>query len=147
MAGPGAPQTGARRGRGGHVTDLSILADALVEAARVAGVAEQPSPWLEPLPELMVVPGLSAASGGLPYRAGVEEVPPLAFGVTDMPWAQDRRALALDLAQGGHLLVAGAARSGRSTALRTLAGAIAGQTSPTTCTCTRSTAARVRCCP
>ncbi|WP_030907658.1 FtsK/SpoIIIE domain-containing protein [Streptosporangium amethystogenes] len=115
---------------GGHVTDLSVLADALVEAARVAGVAEQPSPWLEPLPELMVVPGLSAPSTGLPYRAGVEEVPPLAFGVTDMPWAQDRRALALDLAGGGHLLIAGASRSGRSTALRTLAGAIAGRTSP-----------------
>ncbi|MEV4380132.1 FtsK/SpoIIIE domain-containing protein [Streptosporangium sp. NPDC049644] len=115
---------------GGHVTDLSVLADALVEAARVAGVAEQPSPWLEPLPELTVVPGLSTPSTGLPYRTGAEEVPPLAFGVTDMPWAQDRRALALDLAGGGHLLIAGASRSGRSTALRTLAGAIAGRTSP-----------------
>ncbi|MEV4745213.1 FtsK/SpoIIIE domain-containing protein [Streptosporangium sp. NPDC049248] len=126
----GRPRPARAGAEGGHVTDLSVLADALVEAARVAGVAEQPSPWLEPLPELTVVPGLSTPSTGLPYRAGAEEVPPLAFGVTDMPWAQDRRALALDLAGGGHLLIAGASRSGRSTALRTLAGAIAGRTSP-----------------
>ncbi|WP_329425888.1 FtsK/SpoIIIE domain-containing protein [Streptosporangium sp. NBC_01495] len=121
----------------GHVTDLSLLVDALVEAARLTGVAEQPSPWLEPLPDLVTVPVLPVtpvlpgdAPGGLPYRAGVEEVPPLAFGITDLPWAQDRRALALDLAHGGHLLVAGASRSGRSTALRTLAGAIAAGASP-----------------
>ncbi|MFI6451627.1 FtsK/SpoIIIE domain-containing protein [Streptosporangium amethystogenes] len=126
----GRPRPARAGVEGGHVTDLSVLADALVEAARVAGVAEQPSPWLEPLPELMVVPGLRTPSTGPPYRAGSEEVPPLAFGITDMPWAQDRRALALDLAGGGHLLIAGASRSGRSTALRTLAGAIAGQTSP-----------------
>ncbi|GLK08534.1 FtsK/SpoIIIE domain-containing protein [Streptosporangium carneum] len=113
------------------VTDLSLLADALVEAARVAGVPRQPSPWLPPLDDLLVAPGLSAVAGDAPpYRAGVQEVPPLAFGVTDLPWAQDRRPLALDLARGGHLLLAGASRSGRSTALRTLAGAIAAGASP-----------------
>ncbi|WP_449062972.1 FtsK/SpoIIIE domain-containing protein [Planomonospora algeriensis] len=57
-------------------------------------------------------------------------MPPLVFGVTDLPWAQDRRSLTLDLPHGGHLLVAGTARSGRSTALRTLAGAIAAGASP-----------------
>ncbi|SFI11161.1 DNA segregation ATPase FtsK/SpoIIIE, S-DNA-T family [Streptosporangium canum] len=116
---------------GSPVTDLSILADALVDAARIAGVPRQPSPWLAPLGDLVVAPGLSDPSGGAPpYRAGIEEVPPLVFGVTDLPWAQDRRALALDLAHGGHLLLAGASRSGRSTALRTLAGAIAAGASP-----------------
>ncbi|MGS2643232.1 FtsK/SpoIIIE domain-containing protein [Streptosporangium sp. LJ11] len=133
----GHPRTVHAGAESGHVTDLSLLADAMVEAARLAGVAEQPSPWLDPLPDLVTVPVLPAppvlpgdAPGGLPYRAGVEEVPPLAFGITDLPWAQDRRALALDLAHGGHLLVAGASRSGRSTALRTLAGAIAAGASP-----------------
>ncbi|MGC5013651.1 FtsK/SpoIIIE domain-containing protein [Streptosporangium sp. DT93] len=135
----GRPRPVQAGAESGHVTDLSLLVDALVEAAGVAGVAEQPSPWLDPLPDLLTVPGLvppvgdrsgGLPGGGLPYRPGVAEVPPLAFGVTDLPWAQDRRALALDLAHGGHLLVAGAPRSGRSTALRTLAGAIAGGASP-----------------
>ncbi|WP_246149531.1 FtsK/SpoIIIE domain-containing protein [Nonomuraea turkmeniaca] len=58
------------------------------------------------------------------------EVAPLPFGMTDRPWAQDRQPLALDLAHGGHLLIAGAARSGRSTALRTIAGSIAAHASP-----------------
>lgn len=106
------------------VTDLSLLANALIEAARVAGVPEQPRPWLEPLPTHLVL-DLPSASGHLP-----EEVPPLPFGTTDRPWAQDRRPLTLDLAHGGHLLIAGAARSGRSTALRTLAGSIAAYASP-----------------
>ncbi|MBG0827967.1 cell division protein FtsK [Planomonospora sp. ID67723] len=139
---PAAPEGGMD---GSPVTDLSLLADALTEAARVAGIPAQPSPWLDPLPDLVVAPGLPAPSSGAdrttgatPHRsggpppggAGNEEVPPLVFGVTDLPWAQDRQALALDLAHGGHLLLAGAARSGRSTALRTLAGAIAAGASP-----------------
>ncbi|MDR8408551.1 cell division protein FtsK [Nonomuraea sp. 3-1Str] len=156
------------------VTDLSILADAVVEATRLTGVRRQPSPWLEPLPTHLVLDqvhpmtgraapytGLSPLPGspetdtgqrpltGPPqthtgrkpltgradaeagsYRSGVTEVEPIAFGVVDRPWAQDRRALALDLRQGGHLLIAGSPRTGRSTALRTIAGAIAAQASP-----------------
>ncbi|MFI6596318.1 FtsK/SpoIIIE domain-containing protein [Nonomuraea sp. NPDC050536] len=215
-------------------TDLTLLVDALIEAARMAGVPDQPSPWLEPLPTHTVldlshrltpdltkapttttspnlvpegathvrtsrgasggrIPGIAAdgrtlgnagsgrapenvtgsrtprgVSGGLTpanttddrapgnatsgrdqgwlvgafdggagrlehgvaERESWEEVEPLVFGVTDRPWAQDRRPLALDLVHGGHLLIAGGARSGRSTALRTIAGAIAAQTSP-----------------
>ncbi|GAA3116467.1 FtsK/SpoIIIE domain-containing protein [Planomonospora alba] len=160
-----APDSGAE---GSPDTDLSLLVDALREAARIAGIPEQPSPWLDPLPDLVVLPdlpdpsgssGRPALSGGPgpaprpgadgsgradgradpprepvggrpPYLVGSEEVPPLVFGTTDLPWAQDRRALELDLAHGGHLLIAGTARSGRSTALRTLAGAIAAGASP-----------------
>ncbi|MEV0196933.1 FtsK/SpoIIIE domain-containing protein [Nonomuraea sp. NPDC050691] len=199
------------------VTDLSILADAIVEATRLTGVRRQPSPWLEPLPTHLVLhqvhamtgrpetyAGLSplaghsgtyqgrpehleAHTGPIPQigpvgahrhpaehpdaytgpntppgpmgahrhpaehpetytrpnprighmgvRAGsgsfgAVEVEPIAFGVIDRPWAQDRRPLALDLRHGGHLLIAGSPRTGRSTALRTVAGAIAAQASP-----------------
>ncbi|MGN9783549.1 FtsK/SpoIIIE domain-containing protein [Nonomuraea sp. ZG12] len=137
------------------VTDLSILADGLIEAARLAGVPEQPRPWLEPIPAQVVL-GLPAAAapqppatgdsapGGSaspitvvePYGPGTAsrdrsgELEPLAFGVTDRPWAQDRLPLSLDLAHGGHLVIAGAARSGRSTVLRTIAGAIAAYAPP-----------------
>ncbi|MGN9836770.1 FtsK/SpoIIIE domain-containing protein [Nonomuraea sp. H19] len=222
------------------VTDLTLVADALIEAARLAGVPTQPSPWLEPLPTQFVLdlpdlstsgalsatppgtfgaasgsppssptansdsaasgdtvpvsrgtsdasgidasgnasaaalpaPGSAATNGsgasrldaaGLPFRGNpvrarvkgsgrpaagnavpaagpatppppppgaFVEVAPLPFGITDRPWAQDRQPLALDLAHGGHLLIAGSARSGRSTALRTIAGSIAAHVSP-----------------
>ncbi|MET7329181.1 FtsK/SpoIIIE domain-containing protein [Nonomuraea sp. NPDC005650] len=216
------------------VTDLTLVADALIEATHLAAVPVQPSPWLDPLPTHFVldlpalttpppgttpplpppngsdlpappksaskrhIPGIAAhphdpiqasvkgsaqPSLGLPGSPPVDhptplnpvaasghrspggaknplpgsprdpapapfapppdhpsttapqgtfvgEVPPLPYGLTDRPWAQDRRPLALDLAHGGHLLIAGAARSGRSTALRTIAGSIAAHTSP-----------------
>ncbi|MGW7479233.1 FtsK/SpoIIIE domain-containing protein [Nonomuraea muscovyensis] len=127
------------------VTDLSLLADALIEAARLTGVRQQPSPWLEPLPSHLVLRPSddtrhdTVAAGrttGIPEDAAWaspeswEEVEPLVFGLTDRPWTQDRQPLALNLGQGGHLLIAGAARSGRSTALRTIAGAITLQASP-----------------
>ncbi|MET9337128.1 FtsK/SpoIIIE domain-containing protein [Nonomuraea sp. NPDC003804] len=100
--------------QGAAISDLAILADTIAVAAERAGVPEQPSPWLPPLPEQVV---LDRPEG-------------LAFGVSDLPWAQARRPLRLDLERGGHLLIAGAARSGRSTALRTIAGAIAAGYSP-----------------
>ncbi|MEV5414487.1 FtsK/SpoIIIE domain-containing protein [Thermopolyspora sp. NPDC052614] len=107
-------------------TDLSLLVDALREAAREAGVPDQPSPWLPPLPDAVVLGELPAHHAS---RAD-GEVPPVPFGVTDLPWEQRRRPLVLDLAHGGHLLIAGTSRSGRSTALRTIAGSIAATASP-----------------
>ncbi|GII90932.1 FtsK/SpoIIIE domain-containing protein [Sinosporangium siamense] len=104
-----------------EATDLSMLADALASAAEFAGIARRPSPWLPPLPAQVELPE--------PVDAGGAEVPPLVFGVTDRPWAQDRLPLALDLVRGGHLLVAGAARTGRSTVLRTMAGSLAARAS------------------
>ncbi|MDH2423945.1 FtsK/SpoIIIE domain-containing protein [Sphaerisporangium sp. TRM90804] len=108
---------------GGPSSDLARLVDAVVEAARMAGVRERPSPWLPPLPGLVLMDAPREGAGG-------HEVPPLPFGVTDLPWAQDRRPLTLDLARGGHLLIAGTARTGRSTALRTIAGSITAHASP-----------------
>ncbi|GAA2210596.1 hypothetical protein GCM10009850_060550 [Nonomuraea monospora] len=110
------------------ITDLTLVADALIEAAELAEVPAQPSPWLDPLPSHLV---LDLPESSPPEAAGgFAEVEPLPFGITDRPWAQDRRPLALDVAHGGHLLIAGAARSGRSTALRTIAGSIAAHASP-----------------
>src|SRR5690606_30671724 len=96
---------------------------AIVEAARLAGVPAQPTPWLPPLPGRVTVDDVRPLSPA--GRAWT-----LTFGMTDAPWEQSRRPLELDLRDGGHLLIAGSARSGRSTALRTLAGVIAAQTDP-----------------
>ena len=108
------------------VTDLSVLVDAIAGAAAKAGLPEQPSPWLPPLPETHHA-GRPAARPG---RGGRGEVPPIPYGLTDLPARQSREPLALDLSHGGHLVIAGAARTGRSTALRTMAGSVAAHTSP-----------------
>ncbi|WP_405144781.1 FtsK/SpoIIIE domain-containing protein [Sphaerisporangium sp. NBC_01403] len=148
---------------GGPTSDLAVLVDAVVEATRVMGIQEQPSPWLPPLPETILLEDSASGGASPPLRSGADivpmprsggdemppqfggdlsgdavrpqrfsadEVPPLRFGLTDLPWAQDRRPLVLDPAHGGHLLIAGTARTGRSTALRTLAGSIALHASP-----------------
>ncbi|MFI6519974.1 FtsK/SpoIIIE domain-containing protein [Spirillospora sp. NPDC050679] len=109
---------------GSMVTDLAVLVQAVDEAARRAGIARRPSPWLTPLPERVRLAPRPAAGGS------VVDVPPLAFGITDLPAVQSREPLVLDLAGGGHLYVAGSAQSGRSTALRSLAGALAESCSP-----------------
>ncbi|GII53204.1 cell division protein FtsK [Planotetraspora thailandica] len=113
-------------------TDLAMLVDVLTEAGR--GIPEQPSPWLPPLSDHITLEELPEPPKDTrprrPYQSAAQEVPPLAFGLTDMPWEQETRPLVLDLRQGGHLLVAGTARSGRSTVLRTVAGSIASSVSP-----------------
>ncbi len=100
------------------VSDLHLLVDACVAAAQRLGLSEQRSPWLAPLPEVV------------PLQALTSEAPSvLPLGLVDLPQSQSRATYGLDLA-GGHLLVVGAPRSGRTTALLSLAGAVATQTSP-----------------
>ena len=107
-------------------TDLSVLADAIAAANAKLGLGAQRRPWLEPLPELITVAELPAAG----TAAGIQEVPPIPYGITDLPLKQARAPLALDFLHAGHIAVAGAARTGRSTLLRTLAGAVASTVSP-----------------
>ncbi|HEY7483417.1 MAG TPA: FtsK/SpoIIIE domain-containing protein [Streptosporangiaceae bacterium] len=106
------------------VTDLAVLVEAVREAAARARIPRQPAPWLEPLPEAYVLESRVAAGGS------AVEPPPVPFGVTDRPEAQERAPLTLDLAADGHVYLAGSPRSGRSTALRTLAGSLASLCSP-----------------
>ncbi|WP_433329003.1 FtsK/SpoIIIE domain-containing protein [Spirillospora sp. CA-294931] len=108
----------------GSVTDLSVLVQAVDEAARRSGIGRQPSPWLTPLPEMVRLSPRTAAGGS------VVDVPPIAFGITDLPAVQSREPLCLDLSAGGHLYIAGSTQSGRSTALRTISGSVAGACSP-----------------
>ncbi|MER5538548.1 FtsK/SpoIIIE domain-containing protein [Streptomyces mirabilis] len=107
-------------------TDLAVLVDAVIEAAAAEGFGEQHSPWLPPLTDLVTI-------GELPRADPAEhhDVPPAVYGVTDAPSRQARLPLSLDPTDGRHLLLAGGPRSGRSTALRTIAGALVSTTSPT----------------
>ena len=105
-------------------TDLSVLVDAIAGAARKVGCGPQPSPWLPPLPDSITLndlPFVPAETDG--------EVAPVPFGIMDVPARQAREPMTVDLTGGGHIVVAGAARTGRSTVLRTIAGSIAARES------------------
>ncbi len=110
-------------------TDLSVLVDAIRAASAALGLPAQRSPWLAPLPELVTQDALPPVAASPGAASPGRDIPPLAYGLTDRPARQAREALTLDLVHGGHVVIAGAARSGRSTVLRTIAGAAA-QESP-----------------
>jgi S-DNA-T family DNA segregation ATPase FtsK/SpoIIIE len=100
------------------VTDLAVLVDAIAAAARGLGIDPPRSPWLPPLPESVTLDRLPSQH---PDR--------LPFGLADIPAQQRRDTECYDLSQG-HLLVCGASRSGRSTVLRAIAGAVGTRTDP-----------------
>ena len=125
---PPAPPAAARSG--GEGTDLQALVDVIGAAASQLAVPRSPSPWLPPLPTSYVLADLAGAvahatlgDGGRPN--------PVVFGIEDVPSAQAQRPAVYDLAASGHLLVAGSARSGRSTVLRSLTCALAASTPAT----------------
>ena len=122
---PPAPTTGPRDDAD-LATDLSVLVDSIADASVKLGLAAQRSPWLPPLDEVITVDQLPTAQA----RAGRGDIPPIPYGLTDVPARQAREPLTLDLADGGHIAVAGAARTGRSTVLRTTAGSVAAHASP-----------------
>ncbi|MGI5393466.1 FtsK/SpoIIIE domain-containing protein [Streptomyces sp. CA-251251] len=114
---------------GTMVTDLAVLVDAVCDGARRMGFGEQRSPWLDPLSELVTVDEATAyASPAGPEPA--TDVAPIPYGLIDLPARQTRMPLSLDLVHGEHTMILGGARSGRSTALRSLAGSLARSTSP-----------------
>jgi S-DNA-T family DNA segregation ATPase FtsK/SpoIIIE len=111
-------------------TDLSALVDAVAAANAKLGLGQQRRPWLEPLPELITLPELMTLGERPAADAGRPEVPPVPYGLIDLPLRQARAPLAFDFTRAGHVAVAGAARTGRSSLLRTLAGSVATLASP-----------------
>ncbi len=111
----------------GELTDLSRLVDAAREAA--AGLALPPnhSPWLPALPEVVLRGELAAGAGSTASTGsdGGSRLPAVPWALADAPSEQSQRPVMIDLAQLGHIFIAGAARTGRSQALRTIAGSLA----------------------
>ncbi|MEV0639624.1 FtsK/SpoIIIE domain-containing protein [Streptomyces sp. NPDC050619] len=101
-----------------EITDLKVLVDAVREANQALRIPEQHSPWLPALDETLLLDevGPVRSQGALPAAP---------YGVEDLPSDQARRPVVVDFATFGHLLVAGAPRSGRSQVLRTIAGSLA----------------------
>ncbi len=103
-----------------EITDLKVLVEAIREAATTLRVAPQHSPWLPPLPERLT---LATLLESVSVRSNA--LPAVPIGLSDHCDRQAQLPYTLDIENGGHLLFAGSPRSGRSTALRTLAGSIA----------------------
>ncbi|QXC61376.1 FHA domain-containing protein [Aquihabitans sp. G128] len=97
-------------------TDLARLVDAIGEAAAQLGAPEAPAPWLPPLPE-----HLTLAEVGPGEPGGLAAV----VGLADRPTRQAREPFVVDLEAVGNLAVLGAARTGRTTLLRTLVAGLA----------------------
>ncbi|WP_122816494.1 FtsK/SpoIIIE domain-containing protein [Nocardioides pantholopis] len=100
-------------------TDLAALVRAVADASTQEGVPAQRQPWLPPLPTRVLWDEWVTDS---PRRG---EVPALPFARRDLPALQRQVVADLDLDRDGHLFLVGSARSGRSQALRTIAGSIA----------------------
>jgi DNA segregation ATPase FtsK/SpoIIIE, S-DNA-T family len=110
------PSRQAPAGGADATTDLDLIVDGCRRAAVALAIDSPPSPWLPPLPEVVA------------SRPGDDRPLAAALGVRDVPARQAREPYVVDLARTGHLLVAGSARSGRSTTLRTLAALLARST-------------------
>ncbi|SHG84154.1 DNA segregation ATPase FtsK/SpoIIIE, S-DNA-T family [Jatrophihabitans endophyticus] len=102
-------------------TDLTEIVRAIRRASAAADVELPRRPWLPPLPAEVPVDLLPAVP-----RVTTSAV----LGLVDRPAAQAQDPFALDLDRTGPVVVGGAVRSGRSTALRTLAGSLADAASP-----------------
>jgi len=80
-------------------TDLSVLVDAIAAANVKAGLGQQRRPWLEPLPEIVTLGELPAPTPGSGTYA---DIPPIPYGLTDLPHRQARAPLTLDFPSAGH---------------------------------------------
>ena len=118
---PEPPRPAARSQADDDVTDLKVLVGQIQHAAAGLRIPAQHSPWLAPLPQTLLLRDLPAARTRPPIRGAAE----LPFGLTDLPELQRQRPATLNLDTVGHLMAAGAPRSGRSQLLRTIAASIA----------------------
>ncbi|ONK14085.1 FtsK/SpoIIIE domain-containing protein [Streptomyces sp. MP131-18] len=100
-----------------EITDLKVLVDSVIEADRQLGFPKQHSPWLPALPDQVLLRDLEHPIPGGP-------LPAAPFGIEDLPEQQARRSVAIDFKSFSHMIVGGAARSGRSQLLRTIAGSL-----------------------
>lgn len=95
-------------------SELSRLVGTASQAARRLGLATPTSPWLAPLPDSIALADLNPTAPG----AADPVASRLHLGLLDDPEHQSQRPWTWDVAGDGHLGIAGASRTGRTTALR-----------------------------
>jgi DNA segregation ATPase FtsK/SpoIIIE, S-DNA-T family len=100
-----------------EVTDLRVLVDAIRGANELMGIAPQRKPWLPALSDQV---SLESVYRGFEQAFSAER-PEIWFGIQDLPKEQKQRALGLAPDDCGHLFVVGAARTGKTSTLRSIA--------------------------
>lgn len=110
----------------GRDSELDVLVRRMAEAGSAAATHQV---WLPPLPSTLTLGRLrdreTGAAGAARRRLAA------AVGLVDRPGNQEQVPLTLDFSgSGGHLALAGAPRTGKSTFLRTLITALAGYNPP-----------------
>jgi S-DNA-T family DNA segregation ATPase FtsK/SpoIIIE len=121
----------ARQRDDAEITDLKVLVEQVAIAARGLRIPAQPSPWLPPLPDSVQINAIAPVVTQLKRTAAVAADASglggatASFGIEDLPSHQRQRPAELILDRFGHLLAAGAPRSGRSQLLRGIAAALA----------------------
>lgn len=108
------------------VTDLQVLVGAMQKAAEQLNISAQPSPWLPSMGDVLVLADIVGQVSAAPTY----DIPLIPFAVQDFPAEQSQRPLCLDFEDFSHLFIVGSPRTGRTQALRTIAGAIGQRTSP-----------------
>lgn len=116
------PPEAARSSAVESATDFERIVSALRHGSQLVGHDTATGLWLPPLPDVVTLEDLPPGVAEGPASAAV--------GLQDLVAEQDQRALVLDFERLGNLLVVGAARSGRTTALRTIAGALVSKSPP-----------------
>lgn len=106
-----------------EITDLSVLVGAIIDADRDEAIPAQHRPWLDALPEILTLEELDARAGA-PSVDPATAIPPVAWALTDRPERQAQAVETIDFRTLGHKFVVGAGRSGRTQAVRTIAGAL-----------------------
>jgi S-DNA-T family DNA segregation ATPase FtsK/SpoIIIE len=101
-------------------SDLDVLIDAAIKASDELGCTASTAPWLPPLPAELPLSALGSAAAG-------RQAP---WGLIDLPVEGKQVALTIDGDSGHTCLVAGAPRSGRTTAAITWVTAVAARLSP-----------------
>jgi S-DNA-T family DNA segregation ATPase FtsK/SpoIIIE len=105
--------------------ELTVAVSTIKQAAY--GMPEPMRPWLEPLGGFISLADvLEMDASNTASRKGNEVV----FGVLDDPENQAQHPVSVDWEADGGLLVLGSGGSGRTTALRTIAGSLASMCSP-----------------
>jgi S-DNA-T family DNA segregation ATPase FtsK/SpoIIIE len=102
-----------------HADGRTALVQSICRAATERPIPKQLAPWALPLPESLALASLETAAAA----AGP------VIGLLDEPELQRQRPLELDLG-AGHVLVAGGANTGKTTALLTMAQALAAVKGP-----------------
>ncbi|HKC28616.1 MAG TPA: FtsK/SpoIIIE domain-containing protein, partial [Jatrophihabitans sp.] len=106
--------------RASGTSDLARLVDAACAAREATGRTAADAPWLSPLPELLTREELADPTG----------VSVVSLGRIDLPDEQRVAPWSVDLGTGTSLLIVGAARSGRTSALVSLVVGAANQLGP-----------------